>query len=263
MNQALLNTVTRLLGISNVFGFFLVLARISPLFILAPVFSSQMLVPRVRSVLAVAMTLALTPLALRGAKVPNAALPLVGLLVSNFLVGLALAYAVSCVFAAVQAAGVLADNFSGFSFGQMVDPINGNPGGALTNLYTIVGLVLFLAIGGDAWILRGLNATFTAVPVGDAVLVQPLASAAESAFSGVLLGGVEIAAPLILALVISDVAFGLVSRVVPQLNVFAVGFPMKIGIGLIVTAVTLPFFANWIANQIGGTLMTAIDSLRI
>jgi len=247
----------------NIFGFFLVLARVTPLFIVAPGFSSTMLIPRVRSVLAVAIALGISPLALHHQTVPTDVLPVVGLLIENAIVGLALAYTIACVFGAVQAAGVFADAFGGFSFGQTVDPVNGNPGGSMTNMYTMVGLATFLAIGGDAWTLRGLSATFNAVPLTDSVAVRPMISAMETAGASLLVGGVEIAAPVILAIVITDIALGMVSKVVPQLNVFAVGFSLKVGVTLLIVGVSLPFMGNWMTNQLETSLYTTLHSLRI
>ena len=73
----------------------------------------------------------------------------------------------------------------------------------------------------------------------------------------------ELAAPALLALAITDVAFGMVSRVVPQLNVFAVGFPMKIGVGLLIVIATLPFLGGWLSDQISTSVGVALHSLRI
>ncbi len=261
MTQLQLNQALAGISTQNVFGFFLVLARVSPLFLVAPGFSSQMLIPRVRSVLAVALALGVTPLAAHGQTIPQGALAVVGLLIVNFLVGLALAYAIACVFGAVQAAGVLADSFGGLSFGSMVDPINGNPGGTMTNLYSIVGLAMFLVVGGDAWTLRGLTTTFTAVPIADPVQVGPMVAAAESACASLLVGAVEIAAPLMLAMIITDISLGMISKVVPQVNVFAVGFTVKIGVTLLIVAVSLPFIGNWMTNQFQGSLVTALHGL--
>jgi flagellar biosynthesis protein FliR len=254
-----------LAGISpkNVFAFFLVLARVSPLFLLAPGFSSQMLVPRVRSVLAVALALGMTPLAEHGQNIPQDVLPVIGLLLENFLVGLALAYTISCVFGAVQGAGVFADAFGGFSFGSTVDPVNGNPGGAMTNLYSVVGLAMFLAVGGDAWTLRGLAATFNSIPLADSAQIKPLVYSAEAAFSSLLVGAIEIAAPVILAIIVTDIAFGMVTKVVPQLNVFSVGFTVKVGVTLLIVGVSLPFLGNWITGQLETSLATTLHSLRI
>lgn len=251
------------IGTRNVFAFFLVLARVSPLFLVAPVFSSQMLVPRVRSVLAVALALGITPLAAHDQRISQDVLVLVGLLLENFLVGFALAYTIACVFGAIEGAGVFADSFGGFSFGSQVDPINGNPGGSMTNIYTMVGLVMFLAIGGDAWMVRGLSATFNAVPIGDPVQIRPMIGAMESAVVSLLVGAVEIAAPVMLAMIITDISLGVVSKVVPQVNVFAVGFTVKVGVTLLIVAVSLPFVGNWMTSQLEGSVYTTLQSLRI
>lgn len=248
---------------ANVFAFFLVLARVTPLFIVAPGFSSAMLIPRVRSVLAVAIAIGITPLALHGQTVPTDVLPFAGLLIENFIVGLALAYTIACVFGAIQGAGVFADAFGGFSFGQTVDPVNGNPGGSMTNIYTMVGLAMFLAIGGDAWTLRGFSATFSAVPLASSVAVKPMIGAMESAGAALLVGAVEIAAPVMLAIVITDIALGIISKVVPQLNVFAVGFSLKVGVTLLIVGASLPFMGNWMANGLESSLYTTLHSLRI
>jgi flagellar biosynthesis protein FliR len=252
-------------GIStqHIFGFFLVLARISPLFLVAPGFSSQMLIPRVRGVLAVALTFGLAPIALHGQTVPTDVLPFVALVVQNFLVGFALAFTISCVFAAVQGAGVFADAFGGFSFGSTVDPVNGNPGGSMTNLYSVVGLAMFLAVGGDAWTLHGIAATFNAVPVSDSARLTPLVFSAQSAFSGLFVGAIEVAAPIMLAITVTDIAFGMLSKVVPQLNVFAVGFTVKVGVTLLIVVVSLPFIGDWMTGQLETSVATALHSMRI
>jgi flagellar biosynthetic protein FliR len=263
MTQAQLTQALAGISTRNVFAFFLVLARISPLFLLAPGFSSQMLVPRVRSVLAVALALGVTPLAEHNQAIPQDVLPLIGLMIENFLVGFALAYAISCVFGAVQGAGVFADAFGGFSFGSTIDPVNGNPGGSMTNLYSVVGLAMFLAVGGDAWTLRGLSLTFNAIPIGDAVRIKPLVDSAESAFASLLVGAVEIAAPVILAIIVTDIAFGMVSKVVPQLNVFAVGFTVKVGVTLLIVGVSLPFIGSWMTDQLETSVYTALHTLRV
>jgi flagellar biosynthetic protein FliR len=263
MNSAQLAHALGGIGTANVFAFFLVLARVSPLFLVAPGFSSTMLMPRVRSVLAVAIALGLTPLARHGQTIPQDVLPLVGLLLENFLVGLGLAYTTACVFGAIQGAGAFADAFGGFSFGQTVDPINGNPGGSMTNMYTMVGLAMFLAIGGDAWTLRGLSATFNAIPIADSVQAKPLIAAAESACASLLVGAVELAAPIILAIVVTDIALGMISKVVPQVNVFAVGFTVKVGVTLLIVGVSLPFMGGWMSNALESSLATTLHSLRI
>ncbi len=260
MTLTLSHLLSALGGGQPVTGFFLVLARVSPLFILAPLFSSKMIPAQVRGIIAVALSIGLTGIAMHGQHIPGAPLQVAGLMIQQLLVGLLLAFTVAAVMAAVETAGGLADIFSGFSFGATIDPIDGNQGGTFSELYGLIGLMLFIAIGGDAWILRGLSRTFTLVPLTKAPQLGSLTNAAETAFVSIFVSALEVAAPVMLALLITDVAFGMVSKVVPQLNVFAVAFPMKVGVTLLVVTATLPFLGGWISNQMYTSVATALHA---
>ena len=123
--------------------------------------------------------------------------------------------------------------------------------------------MLFMAIGGDAWTLRGLARTFTLVPLTRGPQIASLVGGAEQAFGTIFTSALEVVAPIMLALLVTDVAFGMVSRVVPQLNVFAVGFPMKVGVSLLVVSATLPFLGGWMASNIETSVTSALQALRI
>ena len=86
---------------------------------------------------------------------------------------------------------------------------------------------------------------------------------AEQVFTTVFTAALEVAAPVLVALLITDVAFGIVSRVVPQLNVFAVGFPTKVAVALLVVGASLPFTANWISNQLSVSVGDALGALHV
>jgi flagellar biosynthesis protein FliR len=255
------HVVTMLGGGQPVTGFFLVLARISPLFVVAPLFSSKMLPTSVKGIVAVGFAIGLTGIAMHGQHIPGDPVQVAELLVVNLLVGLLLAFAVAGMFAAIQTAGGLADIVSGFSFGATVDPINGNQGGTFTELYGLIGVMLFIAIGGDAWVLHGLARTFTLVPLTKAPQLGSMVSGAELAFSSIFVSALEVAAPVMLALLICDVAFGLVSKVVPQLNVFSVAFPLKVGVALLVVSASLPFLGGWMSDQMYTSVATALHAL--
>jgi flagellar biosynthesis protein FliR len=261
MDQATLSTLVHDIGGAKVTGFFLVLARISPLFVLAPLFSSTMMPAKVKTVVAVGLAIGLTPIAVHGETIPTSPLAVCGLLVEQLLTGLAFAFAVGAVFAAAEAAGALVDVIAGFSFGSMIDPVNGNQGGTMTSLYGLVGLAMFIAIGGDAWTLRGLARTFDLVPLTKAPQIASLASGVEQAFGSIFVSALEVAAPALLALLVTDVAFGMVSRVVPQLNIFSVGFPMKVGVAMLVVAASLPFLGGFMSNEISNAVMTSLHSI--
>lgn len=243
-------------------GFLLVLARVSPLFVVAPLFSSKQVPTRVRTVVACAMAIGLTPLALHGQHVPNDALAIGALVLKELLVGLAFALSLAILFAAIESAGALLDVLVGFSFGAVLNPFSGNQTAVLAQLYGLVALAIFLVIGGDGWLLRGLARTYELVPLTAAPKIASLAQGVVAAFSTIFTSALEVAAPVLLAVVVTDVAFGVVSRVVPQLNVFGVGFPVKVLVALLVVAAALPFTAGWVSDQIGASVAQALQTVK-
>jgi flagellar biosynthesis protein FliR len=244
-------------------GFMLVIARIAPLFVLAPMFSSKMIPARVRSIVAVGLAVGIAPLAMKGQHVPLDVMSLTALALKELLVGLAFAFSISVLFAAVSAAGSLMDTLIGFSFGALVDPITGNNSSVLSQAYSLVGVAVFIAIGGDAWVIQGLNHTYDLVPLVDYPALGPMVAGVQHAFTGIFVAAIELAAPVMIAVTITDAAFGVVARVVPQLNVFAVGFPAKVTVGLLVLGVSLPFAAGWISDQLQESVAAAMHSLRV
>jgi flagellar biosynthetic protein FliR len=262
MNALTLSHLLRALGGGeSVTAFFLVLARVSPLFVLAPLFSSKQLPAQVRGIAAVGLSIGLAGVASRGQHVPTDAVQLATLMVEEVLVGILLSFTVSALMAAVQTAGGLIDIVSGMSFGATVDPINGNPGGTFSDLYSLVGIMLFVAIGGDAWVLHGLARTFDLVPLAQGPHLGPMVNAAETSVSSLFVSAIELAAPVMLALLVTDVAFGMVSKVVPQMNVFAVGFPLKVGVAILMVSASLPFLGGWISDQMYTSVATALHAL--
>lgn len=251
------------LGQNQLAGFILVLARVGPLFLLAPPFSSKMVPPRARGIIAVAFAVGLAPIALQGQSVPGEALQIVGLALKEVVVGLAFAFAIACLFAAFSTAGSILDTTIGFSFGSLIDPISNLQSGQMVQLYSMVAVAVFIAIGGDAWVIGGLARSYEVVPLLATPSLAALTAGAVTAFAGILTAALEVAAPVMLALILTDVSFGVVSRVVPQLNVFAVGFPIKIAVGLLVVGVSLPFVGGWLSDQLRLSVESALTSLRV
>ena len=255
-------------GEQQVLGFLLVLGRVGPLFLLAPMFSSRMMPARAKSVVAVALAVGIAPVALRttgsaAGEMPTDVIAIAGLMFKEILVGTAFAFALGAFFAAVSVAGTLLDTFIGFSFGQLVDPVTGNPGGALNQLYALVGVAIFIAIGGDAWIIQGLARTYEAIPLLSAPDIGSLVEGMQVAFSGIFGAALQVCAPVLLAVVLTDAAFGVVSKVVPQLNVFAVGFPAKVTVGLVVIGASLPFVAGWLDDELQRSVASALHALKV
>ncbi|HEX8085800.1 MAG TPA: flagellar biosynthetic protein FliR [Solirubrobacteraceae bacterium] len=249
-------------GEQHVAAFFLVLARVSPLFVLAPLFSSQLMPPRVRGVVAVALTIGLVPVVARE-RIPLETFELAGLIGKELLIGMAFAFALGALFAALSVAGTFLDTSIGFSFGSIVDPITGSSAAVLSQLYALIGVLIFIAIGGDAWVIQGIARTYELVPLESFPSLGSITSGTLAAFVGIFGAAIQVAGPVLLALILTDAAFGMVSRVVPQLNVFAVGFAAKIVVGLLVLGVTLPFLAGWLSEELEASVTDALQMLRI
>jgi flagellar biosynthetic protein FliR len=260
--NALTELLSKLAG-NELAGFILVLARVTPLFVIAPLFSSRIIPPHVRGIIAVGISVGLTPIAMHGQHVPSDPLSLAGLVVEGLLVGLGFAFALAVLMAAVESAGSIIDVISGFSYGNLINPATGEETAVMNRFYSLVGTLIFLVIGGDAWTLRGLDRTFTLVPLTDGPRLSSLLGGVEQVFTNIFAAALEVAAPVLIALLITDVAFGVVSRVVPQMNIFAVGFPTKVAVAMLVVAAALPFTANWISEQLSVSVAAGLGALHV
>jgi flagellar biosynthetic protein FliR len=249
-------------GEQQVVGFFLVLARVGPLFVLAPLFSSPVMPGRVRGVVAVALAVGLAPIVSRS-EITTDALALGGLVAKEALVGLAFAFTIGALFAALSVAGSFLDTTIGFAFGAVVDPISGNQNAVLAQLYALMGVLIFIAINGDAWVVQGLAKTYDLVPMESFPALGALTSGALEAFVAIFVSAIQVAGPIMLALILTDAAFGMVSRVVPQLNVFAVGFSAKVVVGIGLLAVTMPFLSGWLGDELERSVSDALRFLKV
>jgi flagellar biosynthesis protein FliR len=253
-------------GEQHVLAFALVLARVAPLFLLAPLFSSKSFPGRARAVTAVALAVGISPLAgqaLGDAAIPTGAWELGALMIKELLVGMAFSFGIAALFAALTSAGAFLDLMIGFSLGGVIDPVTGTQSSVLTQLYTMLGVLIFIAIGGDGWVIQGLARTYEAVPLLQAPDVASITAGAQLAFSNVFGAAIMVCAPVLIALVITDAALGIVSRVVPQINVFAVGFPAKIAVGFLLIGASLPFAAGWLSDELQQSVATALRTLKV
>jgi flagellar biosynthetic protein FliR len=251
-------------GEQRVLAFFLVLARLSPLFMLAPLFSSKMVPARVRGILAVALAIGLSPVVTAGhPHLPTDVLGIGSLLLKEILIGAAFAYALAATFSALAVAGSFLDTSIGFSYGGLVDPVNGNQSAVLSSAYSMIGLMVFIAISGEAWVLRGLARTYDVVGLLDYPSLGHMVAGAGAAFGQIFASAIEVAGPVLLALTLTDAAFGVVSRVVPNLNVFQVGLPAKVVIGILLIGATMPFVAGWLAGQLQADVGAALHTLKV
>ncbi len=225
--------------------------RIGACFMVAPAFGAAAVPARVRVVLAAAVALIVAPLV----PVPAGIEPLsargVLVTVQQIVIGGALGFSLQIIFDAVTMGGQLLGNSMGLSFAYNLDPVHGTETPVLGQLYGMLVLLTFLALNGHLLLIEVLVSGFRALPVGTSSLgahgLWQLAEWGTQLFGGAL----AIALPGVTALTIVNLAFGVMSRAAPTLNLFAVGFPISLVLGLIIVLATLPMLQATFVRLIG------------
>ncbi|MET0435271.1 flagellar biosynthetic protein FliR [Cellulomonas sp. GbtcB1] len=200
--------------------------RFAAFLMIAPPFAHRGIPGAVKAMLAVGLALAVLPrLDLVATESTG---EFVGDLVLEAVVGAALGFLVSLVFSAVQAAGNLIDLFGGFQLAQAFDPQNMTSGAQFARLYNMTCLVLLFVSGAYQLLIGGLARSFDAVPPGTGLDLAAMGQAVTTGLSDMFLAALQIGGPLLVVLFLTDVGLGLLTRVSPALNAFAMGFPLKI-----------------------------------
>ncbi|MEV7646601.1 flagellar biosynthetic protein FliR [Arthrobacter sp. NPDC089319] len=225
--------------------------RMVAFLLIAPPFSYGAIPARIKAMLGVGLALAVSPRVVTGYE-PLSTAGFFGALVLEILVGALLGFLVFIVFSAVQSAGTLIDLFGGFSMAQAFDPQSMVNGAQFTRLFQMAALALLFASDGYQLIIGGLARSFTALPLGGGVNLAEPVQVMITGVTQMFLAAVQIAGPLLVVLFLADAGLGLLTRVAPALNAFALGFPLKIFLTLMlggVVFVALPRIVSSLAGQ--------------
>lgn len=201
--------------------------RLTAFIAIAPPFSYNAIPLRIKGMLALGLAAAMAARLPVPAAVSDTGPFFIALLLEA-VTGAALGFLVYLVFAAVQTAGAMIDTFGGFAMAQAFDPQSMVNGAQFTRLFQLTALALLFASDGYQLIIGGLARSFDAIPVGAAFGPAHPAQLMAEATTGMFLAAVQIAGPLLVVLFLADAGLGLLTRVAPALNAFAMGFPLKI-----------------------------------
>ena len=219
-------------------GFLLALVRVSAWLVIVPPFATRAIPAMAKIGIAAAIAL---PVADR--MVPQEEIidlgPLLAAIVLNVAVGITLGFVVYLLFAAVQAAGELIDLFGGFTVAPAFDPLSNAQSSTFGRFYQLLATTLLFVINGHLLLLRGFMSSFDAIGV-TAPSLEDFSENITGAVATFFIAAIEIAAPLLAALFLTEVALGLLSRAAPQWNVFLIGFPIKILLTLVLGGLALP-----------------------
>jgi flagellar biosynthetic protein FliR len=203
---------------------------------------------RIRLGLALALTLVVAPIAPAMPAVDPLSAPGLAITAQQILIGAAMGFALTMVFQTfVHGAQIIAMQM-GLGFASLIDPQNGVQVPVLSQFYAVFVTLLFLSLDGHLVLIEMLVTSFQTVPVGTSGLTTGNLWELLSFASQMFAGAVRVALPAITALLLVNIAFGVMARAAPQLNIFAVGFPLSLVLGFAVVLFTLPALAPQVAD---------------
>ena len=233
-------------------GFLLALARATAWIVVAPPVNTRAIPAQVKIGLAGALALfSAQSVADKGVPLDTAGLLVA--VVGQAAAGLALGFLALVLFSAVQGAGALVDLFGGFTVAPAYDPLANAQSSVFGRFYNLLAVTLLFAINGHLLLVRGFVSSFDVVSPGGSV-GGVSADVLGRALGTFLLAAVEIAAPLLAALFLAEAAMGLLARAAPQMNVFVLGFPVKILLTLMLVGLALPLLPDAVGGLVGQAL---------
>lgn len=226
--------------------------------VFSPPFNSRAFPLKLKALMSVALAMPMIPLLADSAPEPVGAALLVSA-VWQVVIGAALGFLTALVFAAVQAAGDLIDIFGYFSAATAFDPMSGSSNSVFGRFYQALAAALLFATDGHQLIVRGFAESYKALPLDASLSMTTMGHLLTGGIGQMFLGALQIAGPLIAVLFLADIGLGLLNRAAPALNVFSVGFPIKIftAMSLAGTAIAvLPDVVHGLVGQAVRMMMT-------
>lgn len=220
-------------------AFFFPLARILALLVAAPPFNNPALPVRVKLLLGLAIAVAITPaLPKISAIEPASGLGLL-ILAQQMIIGFAMGFSLRLVFTAIDMAGNMISNQMGLGFATAYDPQSASQTVVISEFLGMIALLVFMAINGHLMVIATLAQSFTALPIGAESIASGSWLNMANAGGVIFSSGVLLALPIVVALLITYIALGVLGRVAPQLNLLAIGFPITIVLGFVALFVSM------------------------
>lgn len=265
-----MNEVDLYAALQNPLGLFLLaLTRVSGIFIMSPFLGSRNISARIRISAAVAITLVLYPVLLErtdvGLAIPETILGYALAVATELFVGWLIGFTASLTFTMVHMAGQILDTQVGFGVVNVIDPTSGQQVPIIGSFKYNLALIAFLVSNGHHLLLSGLFESFRIVPILGTQFHATLTQLIVDFIGGIFLSGFKLAIPVLSAIMLTEVALGILARTMPQMNIFVVGIPAKILVGLFILGMTIPFFIMFMDvafNEMYGNIFIVLRNLQ-
>lgn len=215
-------------------------SRVGAFFMVMPIISTPLVSTRLRLSVALAVTL----LVANGLTDPVPAvepfsLTSMFIIGQQILIGAVMAFTLQILFQVFVVGGQLVAMQSGLGFGTLMDPVNGINVTSISQLYLMSVNLLFFTMNGHLTVISMLSDSFTLLPIGGSLPEESLLALAKMG-SWLFASGLLVAWPAVISLLVVNLTFGVISRVAPQMNIIAIGFPFTMVTGLVIIWLTLP-----------------------
>lgn len=248
-------------------AFFLILIRVSIIFQMLPFFNARVIPILAKAGLAFVITIVLFPVInTKMAEFPNTVFGMAQLILTEFIIGIILGLLVLVFFEGIRMMGQMVGFQTGFAITNIIDPQSGAQISILANMAYLVGLIFFLLLNGHHILLNALRESFEIIPVGSLRLNVEMFDTIIRIYGDMFSIAVKIGAPAIAALLFTSLAFGLIVKLIPQMNIMIVAFPIKIVIGLLFFGVSLNVllkFMETYLKDLGPMLINTMQWFRV
>lgn len=247
-----MNTINDLL-IREVELFILILVRVTGIFAVAPIFGRRNLPTYFKIGFSFFVAIIMTNVS-EGSNfvLENNVIEYGIMILKELIVGIGIGYVGYLIFMSIHVAGQLIDMQIGFGVVNVLDPVSNIQVPISSNFYYILTMLVFLLVKGHYLIIKALHKSFEIVPLNEVVLSTMLTDDLIRIISDMFFIAFKISAPIIGAIFIVDIALGVMTKTVPSINIFVIGMPIKIMLGVLVMILTVPIFASLIDLLIKG-----------
>lgn len=234
------------------FGMFLIaMVRFSGFFLVMPIFGESSIPMRAKAGLSALCALIITPHLVSTQVFPELSIPGYGLMaIRELTLGFCIGFSVSIIMDSLRFGGNIIGMQIGFSFVQVADPSSNHSLGIVSEFFQLMGSLFFLIIGGHLLLLQAFFQSFDLVPLASLQITPGLVEEIMLYSRVIFICGIQIAMPIIGVILVGDVGLGIIARTVPKMNIFQVGFAMKILAGLIILIILMPYIADIIRHLI-------------
>lgn len=239
-----------LLSTSTVVTFLLVLFRVTGLFLSAPLLNMRSMPQLTKIGISFALAFILFPFHSQNFVVPQDLIQFAVLAGQEIIIGLLLGFTANLIFVAIQMAGEYISVQMGMSMSSILDPMTGTQVPTLGQVYFYFALLIFLSMNAHHALILGINHSFDVVPLGkfmasSGVMAERFIQLGVEMFTLALI----VCVPVMGTLLVTEIALGYMAKVMPQMNIFMVGMPLKLAVGLTALAVSFPYVNQLLIEQ--------------